>query len=309
MSELRNTLPPLNYLIAFEAAARLGGFAHAAKQLHISESSISRKIRLLEEHFGVPLFVRGHRSVKLTQLGASYYTSVSQSLTDLRNASEELLKKDGADTVRVAATNSVSALWLMPRLRAFHENHSEIRIRLTASDSDAECLGSQMDMSILRGDGNWDGYETTLLFGETVFPVCSPAYLARMSGAVSLDRISQLDLIEVSSDHPEWMNWANWLVKKGVSRVDVEQTAIFNTYPLAIHAAVDGLGIALGWGHLVDYFLRDGRLVRPFGEAEVRTNAGYYLLRKTGQETQTSPEVVVQWLLGESASRERYGVS
>jgi DNA-binding transcriptional LysR family regulator len=59
-------LPPLNALKAFEAAARLGGFARAADELHVSPGAVSRHVKLLEAHLGVPLFVRQAQGLKPT---------------------------------------------------------------------------------------------------------------------------------------------------------------------------------------------------------------------------------------------------
>ena len=306
MAHRSKLLPPLDYLVAFEAAAKLGGFARAASELHISESAISRKVRLLEAHYGVTLFRRHHRSVELTDHGAEFFAAVANAMDDLRDASESLFAKDQEDIVDVAATNSVAALWLMPRLREFHRQNASVRIKLTASDSDAECLGDRVGLSILRGDGDWSGYDAQQLFGETIFPVCSPAYLDSLSGDVTLDSLTRLDLIEVNSNHPEWMDWTRWLRSQGLQDPVVDQAAIFNTYPLAIQAAVDGLGLALGWGHLVDRYLDSGALVRPMGDAALRTRSGYYLLRRKGQTRLPSQDVVAKWLLNESARRKRY---
>ena len=75
-----SSLPPLDYFVAFEAAAKLGSFARASDQLHISETAISRKVRLLEQHYNIALFIRGHRSITLTDQGAELLQSVQKSL-------------------------------------------------------------------------------------------------------------------------------------------------------------------------------------------------------------------------------------
>lgn len=307
MQTNRNVLPPLDYLVAFEAAAKNGGFAGAARQLNLSESAISRKIRLLEEHYRVQLFVRGQRSVALTPEGGQLVAQVSRSLDTLREVSLDLLSRSEPQIVTLAATNSVAALWLMPRLTSFHEANKTLRIGLTASDSDEECLAEQMELSILRGDGNWPGYEAQKLFGETVFPVCAPGYLERFGKALTLDTLGEADLIEVTSRHIEWMNWRNWLAQKGRKVAAHGHSSIFNTYPLAVQAAVDGLGLTLGWGHLVDRELASGALVRPLGAEVVRTKSGYYLLRSKDKAMSKAQQTVVDWLLARSAERKRYG--
>ncbi|MGR3621661.1 LysR substrate-binding domain-containing protein [Pseudophaeobacter sp.] len=307
MPSKRKVLPPLDYLLAFESAAKACSFARASEDLNISETAISRKVRLLEQHYDVPLFVRGNRSITLTQHGTTLLASVTQSIDILREASRDIFANHQANTINLAATNSVAALWLMPRLRKFNRSNARVKISLVASDSDAECLANEMDLSILRGDGSWPGYEAQLLFGETVFPVCSPGYLARQNHAPKISELPELDLIEVTSSHAEWMTWKTWFSHQEVADPPLDRAVAFNTYPLAIQAALDGFGVVLGWGHLVDHLLASGELVRPTGEAAVRTQSGYYLLTNKSHKGFPERQIVKDWLVEQSAQRKRYG--
>jgi len=63
-------IPPLTALLAFERAASQLSFRRAARDLALSPSAISHQIRGLEAQFGVKLFVRGARSVRLTPNGS-----------------------------------------------------------------------------------------------------------------------------------------------------------------------------------------------------------------------------------------------
>lgn len=302
----RKVLPPLDYLLAFEISGKVGSFAEAARELNISESAVSRKIKLLEEHYKTKLFVRGHRSISITQDGAELLQAVSLALEALREASSNIILKNQARPVALAATHSVASLWLMPRLNQFQLNHPDFSIGILGSDSDAECLANSNDLVILRGSGDWPGFDSQLLFGETVFPVCSPEFLAANPKAGSIESLVDMDLIEVASNHAEWMNWSTWFSHKNTSHRGLHRTTQVNTYPLAIQAAVDGLGIALGWKHLVDNFVDQGKLVCPLGEQSVRTEDGYYLLIPHNRSTFTERDLVKAWLLQMSAERSRY---
>ena len=112
-----------------------------------------------------------------------------------------------------------------------------------SSDSDDECLAEDIHLSILRGDGNWPGYDAQLLFGETIFPVCSPEYFAKHPEISELSNLAQHSLIGVASTHTEWMNWHTWLSHNGLHVKKLDQTVLFNTYPLSIDAAANGLAI------------------------------------------------------------------
>ena len=302
----RSALPRLDYLLAFEVAAERESFAAAAKELNVSETAVSRKMRLLELHYDCALFIRGHRSVQLTDFGRKLLHGIRGPLRELSQLSEGMLHERARKTVRMSATNSVSSLWLMPRLNKFRQANRNVTINLMSSDLDSECLTSDFDLSILRGDGHWPGFDATLLFGETVFPVCAPGYLDDQPGIDGTDDLMAHALIEISNNHTEWLNWKTWLAHKGTDPDKVRHSTFVNTYPLAIQAAVDGLGIALGWGHLVDGHLQTGALMRPLGADHVRTNAGYYLLRRTDAPRHAEGDIVANWLMQESARRKRY---
>src|ERR1700716_3688219 len=77
-------IPPLTALLAFERAATQLSFRRAARDLSLSPSAISHQIRGLEAQFGVKLFVRGARSVRLTADGERYFTKVSAALAALQ---------------------------------------------------------------------------------------------------------------------------------------------------------------------------------------------------------------------------------
>ncbi len=307
-NERRRPLPPLDYLLAFEAAAQHASFAGAARQMHISETAISRKVRLLEQHFGVAFFTRGHRSIGLTQHGREFLARIVPALDLLRAAADDTLKTGLDRPVILAATNSVAALWLTPRLHAFRQANAHVSIMLVASDNDQECLAETVDLAILRGDGVWKGYDSQLVFGETIFPVCSPDFLAQNPGVSDIRNLATVPLIEVASQHTEWMNWQVWLGRVGAMTRRIDRTTLFNSYPLSIHAAVDGVGVALGWGHLVDQLIGAGKLVRPLGDTQVRTDHGYYLLTPQNRPAFDGRTEVADWLMQISAARTKYGV-
>ncbi|EFO29875.1 LysR family transcriptional regulator [Roseibium sp. TrichSKD4] len=302
----RKLLPPLDYILAFEASAKAGSFAAASRVLNISETAISRKVRLLEQHYDVALFIRGNSSVKLTTQGENFLVSVQQSLDILRIASTEMFIDQPKNLVSIAATNSVASLWLTPRLNNFRQVNNRIKIGLVSSDDDEECLSEGMDLIILRGDGNWPNFDCRKLFGETVFPVCTPDFLSKNPQAADINKLASLNLIEVASTHPEWMNWSNWLRYNGISNTQPEKSISFNTYPLSIEAAANGLGLALGWQHLIDRHLETRQLICPLGNTNVRTQSGYYLLKRKASKPFPERDIVENWLMTESEQRRKY---
>jgi LysR family glycine cleavage system transcriptional activator len=262
----RKDLPPLEFLVAFEAAARLASFTAAAEELSLTQAAVSRQIRLLEQNLGRSLFTRAHRAVRLTPEGREFQHTVSLALSHVANAATGLRAPEANARLTVATDQSVAALWLLPRLASFQDAHGEIDLRLISSDMEADCLAEEVDVAIVHGDGSWPGYEAALLLDEEVFPVCSPAYLARHGAIARPDDLLGRVLIDLDDDHWNWINWRVWLTEQDIHPPrDASGTGpaglrrlVINSYPLIVQAARNGLGVALGWKHLVEEPLAAG---------------------------------------------------
>lgn len=291
----RKELPPLDLLVAFEAAGRLSSFTAAAEQLNLTQAAVSRQIRLLEDELGQKLFIRSHRAVHLTEQGRKYLHTVTLALDHLANASRAVRRAPSGLGVTVAATHSVATLWLLPRIKNFQAENPDVDIKLIASDRDEECLADAVDISILRGDGSWPGFYAERLLDEEVFPICSPAYLAQSAPIARPADLIDTVLIHVEANHEEWMTWRVWLTEMQVELPESHRQLLINTYPLSIQAAVDGLGVALGWRHLVDDHLASGQLVRPLADS-VTTKDGYFVLTRKGRDLPAEADAFLDWV-------------
>src|SRR5258706_12192562 len=114
-------IPPLTALLAFERAASQLSFRRAARDLALSPSAISHQIRGLEAQFGVKLFVRGARSVRLTADGERYLAKVSIALAALQDAGREMLRhrRDRGGELWISALPFFTTTVLIPALADF----------------------------------------------------------------------------------------------------------------------------------------------------------------------------------------------
>lgn len=273
---MKASLPPLNTLLAFEAAGRLQSFTLAAAELHVTQAAVSRQIRLLEQHLGKPLFIRAHRSVELTPEGRNYLHTVVNALSHITAATRDVKADAPAARLTVAADHAIAHLWLLPRLSGFRRAEPGLAMRLAVSDEDRASLAAGIDVAIIHGDGTWASHDSELLFAEEVFPVCSPHHpLARMA-AVTPASLTQHDLLDLDDGHWNWLNWRQWLGAHTGGMV-MPQRLTMSSYPLVIDAARRGLGVALGWRGLVDDDLKSGHLVAPLRES-LKTRFGYHLV-------------------------------
>ncbi|MBX2853591.1 MAG: LysR family transcriptional regulator, partial [Rhodobacteraceae bacterium] len=99
----RRFLPSLNLLLAFEAVARHRSVTEAAKELHLSQSAVSRLIKNLEEQLGVELFVRQRKKLTPTATALAYQADLSRALDMIQRASMSLIANPEGGALSLAA--------------------------------------------------------------------------------------------------------------------------------------------------------------------------------------------------------------
>ncbi len=293
-------LPPLKSLVVFEAAARLQSFTLAAGELSVTQGAVSRQIRHLEEHLGRALFRRERRGVQLNDDGHTYLLSVSHALEQLRGATSDLLSRADGNQVTVVTTSALATFFLVPRVPAFRQRFTDIPIRLMARESPRDARPGAWDLSLYYYRQPPADDSARLLFGESVFPVCSPDYLARHRERLGSNPVEALahDLVWQESGE-DWVNWPEWLEAMNIHVERFDNRLLVDHHGMVVQAAIAGDGIALGWGGLVDAELESGRLVRPL-DLVLETDGGFYLATAPGRSGAHQVIAFRDWLLAES---------
>src|SRR4051812_48157942 len=132
MRNQRYDVPPLDPLLAFEAAARNLSFTKAAAELHLTQSAVSRQIQQLEEHLGLKLFERRARTLLLTENGQLFYRATQDALQKLHDSARRLRGTATLNTVVVSTTPGFASLWLIPHLAGFTRVHPHVDVRMSA---------------------------------------------------------------------------------------------------------------------------------------------------------------------------------
>jgi LysR family glycine cleavage system transcriptional activator len=265
------TLPPLTALRSFEAAARHGSFSRAADELHVTHGAVSRQVKVLEEWAGTSLFDRHGKRVTLTGQGQVFADKVGVAFGDIAAAARTLRAQQSAARVLTLNVLPTFAMrWLLPRLANFQFTHPQIELRLVTSDQPLDRLPpGQFDVAVRR-DGRLDmeGVRSGVIFTEQELPVCSPAFAAAHNVRTPAD-LKRLPLLVADTRSG---SWDRWFAAAGESAVD-DDVALrrFDHFYLALQAAVDGLGFALGPLPLIKEDLADGRLVVPLAAPKLST--------------------------------------
>jgi LysR family transcriptional regulator, glycine cleavage system transcriptional activator len=300
MQGKRFDLPPLDRLEVFEAAARNLSFTRAAAELHLTQSAVSRSIALLEERLGFELFERRHRALLLTERGQALYAAAVEALERLHDAVGRLRASRAPPTLTVTTSLSFASLWLIPHLVGFTRTHPRVDVRIAASNEiqDLERAGIDVAIRYTKAERTPGA---TRLFGEEVFPVCSPG-LAR-DAARPLARPEDLRhhvLLHVENLHATpWLVWAQWLEAAGVPDVKPAGSLHFSHYEQLVRAAVDGQGVALGRTPLMRDLLRSGKLVTPFARS-IASPRCYFLLRSQRSLGNADVDAFEKWIRKEA---------
>lgn len=264
-------LPSLNAVRAFESAARLGSYVAAAEDLHVTQPAIGRHVKLLEDWLGVKLFDRNPRGVLLTSAGRQYYAAVNAGLHQISDAGMALMPQSGNRWLRLLISPAFAMRWLAPHMELLRTLRPGLRISIEPNASFTELDSIAADVGIAFGGERDYPSRSLTLARPKVFPVCTPAYLAR-SRPIS----KAIDLLQHQLIHEDdgWW-WSAWFAALKV-KAQVQSEVSYVSANHALELAMAGQGIALANEILVRQELADGRLVQPINAAVVLE--GYQLL-------------------------------
>jgi LysR family transcriptional regulator, glycine cleavage system transcriptional activator len=268
------SLPPLGTMRTFEAVARNLSFTRAADELALTQSAVSHQIRALEDHLGTRLFRRLHRGIELTVDGRTFLEGTRAGLDSILLASERLRNQHRVGVLTVAAPAAFAIWWLVPRLGRFAALHPEIEVRIATIDGrEPDLWRDGIDLAVVKRPARIAVNQSTEmpLLREVVFPVCSPSLISGGSLTRSPSELTRYPLIECEAVEAEDVefSWSTWLDRFGLDGAPATRRLRFSHFGVALSAAVDGLGVALGRSPMVDAELAAGRLVRPFAKRVV----------------------------------------
>jgi LysR family transcriptional regulator, glycine cleavage system transcriptional activator len=292
-------LPSLSSLKCLEAVARLGGVTRAARELNLTQSAVSHQIIELEKTLGISLFERDRGRLIPTPICRRLTVEIDHVFQQLAQAVAAARAPQADDSLKLNMLPSVATKWLVPRLASFTARFHGIQLSIATSRNFTDFAREKVDAAIRYGRGRWAGVEAHLLGGESVFPVCSPAY------AASLDLRATLDLGRVAllhGDNPEdWTTWCRHAAPgTKLANVGLHAGLHFTEDGSLIQAAIEGLGVALGRSVLVHDDLRAKRLVEPFGP-RLEAQFQYWFVWPTKAPEKRSRYDALEWLHAEFA--------
>ena len=287
-------IPPLTALLAFERAAAHLSFRRAARDLSLSPSAISHQIRGLEQQFGVKLFVRGARSVRLTADGERYFAKISVALAALQAAGREMMqhRRDAGSELWISSLPFFTSTVLIPALPEFKRRHPGLTLRIEATHQYADFNASRVDVAIRYGREQSTGLKFEPLVAVKGLPVCAPALVRH--GLRTPDDLSRQVLIHLTTQPRAW---PAWLKEAGIADLTPRGHLWLDSVPAMLEAAEQGLGVTLGMSPLIK--ARPGfgkKLVAPF-DFEPSHFETIYLVSRTEQARDRRIGALRRWIV------------
>jgi LysR family glycine cleavage system transcriptional activator len=295
---MRNRLPPLNPLRAFEATARYLSVSRAANELHVTPGAVSHQIRALEDELKVKLFDRTGGHLRLSSYGSALQPSVAAAFDSIAEAAARLTRSKTEGELVVSCEQALASFWLIPHLSSFAQLYPGVHLKLHASNDDRDVDSTDVDLCIRYGNGPWPNRHVQLWTHLVIFPVCSPT-LVNERPLRTVEDLAFHTMLH-GDDGREWQSWLS-AAKAPPMMTDAHHFSITSNWHVALEAATYGHGIALGDNITINRLLEEGRLIMPF-DLKIPAPASFYTICRTEMRNTPIVSAFTDWLASEIAA-------
>lgn len=256
---MKSALPSLVALRAFESVGRTGSVRAAGDELSVSHTVVSRHLQNLQRSLSVALVRAEGRGIALTSTGQLFHAQVTQAFDIIARATS-MIRPASRPSLTIWCIPGIAIRRLLPRLPELTGPPRNLDINLQPTLSRPDLPRREADAEIVYGgriNGSGDGLMAEALVRPRVFPVASPAFLARHPEMSSLAELAGAALNYEETTEP----WERWFALAGHPQpAPLHGQKLWHTH-LAIEAARFGQGVALANEVLVEDDLRSGALV------------------------------------------------
>ncbi|MGI1679425.1 MAG: LysR family transcriptional regulator [Cellvibrionaceae bacterium] len=306
---MSKSLPPLNALRAFETSARHLSFKKASEELNVTPSAISQQIKNLEENLGVVLFYRSSSGLSVSKEGRDLLPSLEKAFVDIADA-VKAIKVNSKSVIRVTASPTFSANWLVPNLSFFQEKHPEIELQLHSSldvmnleESEYDCaVRTYLEKSQIEIEESHEKESLNFkkLFSSEILIACNSALLTNKSGIKSvpekINQITDFNLIH----YKDYNMWSIMLRYMGPEDAKPHEGIVCNDIDGLLKTIQSGDGIGLVDRELYENSIYNGTLDEIFKD-ESPGKLSFYLVSKNNKSN-TAVDLFKKWLISETKS-------
>ena len=260
----------LRALRYFSKLAQTLSFSETADYFRVPSSSVSRRIKDLEENLGIELFLRTTRSVSLTDLGVLYLAEIKTALQTIEIA-DEMCKAQSispSGTVRITAMPAYAELYVLPAIDKMRKLYPDLEFDLNITDQTLSLSSNDADIAIRATSDLPEQVVARQLSKHNFILVASPDFINQNGKPQTSDELNWFPIFMYRTPR----GVLNWQAKKNQTWKDIELTPkyVSNHGQSLLESVVSGQGIALlpSWGvakeistgQLQEIELKDGRL-------------------------------------------------
>jgi DNA-binding transcriptional LysR family regulator len=294
MSNLRNRLPPLTSLAAFDAVSRLLSFTKAANELCLTQAAISRQIIALEKHLGASLFERRPHDVALTREGKQFASSVNPAINTIGDAAMKL-KTRRTDELTIFSEPCITNYWLMPRISRYQLEFPNTKIKLVTSDDPLDEATDAFDIGLQYGEANKKVFVEQASWSDEIIVVASPLLEGEIPSKVVLNELLEHPFVHIDRIGPGWMSWNEFFSQHGFDFPENHTSLFCNNYLNAIDAAIQGAGLLLGWRFVVESAVDEGKL-KQIGSFSVPSPDDQFMYTKRKSVNAKAAQNFITWI-------------
>jgi len=232
----------------FVEIASTGSFIKAADRLHVAQTTVSARVRLLEQQLGRPLFVRNKSGATLTPAGEQFLRFAPTFVQLWQRARQQVAVPESHRTV--LTVGSEVSLWqplLLEWVRMMRRSHPDIALRVhvdVPQDLITHVAAGLVDIAIMYAPQHRPGLQIDLLMEEELVLVTT-------------------DLSNYRSDDPRYVHveWGpDFTLHHGASFPDITPSLVANLGPLALNYVLLEGGSGYFRMHAVQPYLESGQL-------------------------------------------------
>ncbi|UFJ42973.1 LysR family transcriptional regulator [Brevibacillus humidisoli] len=247
-------------LRAFYTVAQTKNFTKAAELLHLVQSTVTMRIKQLEERVGKPLFIRDKRSVEITQAGRALLPYAERILKLAHEGlSEVAALQPYEDRLSIGSLDSIWSFLLEPILKEYHLRYPKIAVRTkTGHSSDViQYLHDHIiQIGIVYIPPTLPNFEVIPFYNDEIVLVAHPDHPIARIGVIDISEIATLPLLFVNWGQP-FQQWISQTLPPGyVPKLQVDKAQ------LAIDLVKEGVGVSLMTRSAVKVELAQGELVQ-----------------------------------------------
>ncbi|WP_100642930.1 LysR substrate-binding domain-containing protein [Alteromonas facilis] len=265
-------------LQVFHAVVDNGSFSKASKQLNLTQSAVSHRMKQLEELAGVTLIERSTRHFHVTEAGEKLYHQTRMNLAEISRAITSL-RASVDSPLSLTTISSLATKWLLPKLSEYNRAYPNQPLSVLTDDNILDLKYEGIDAAIRLTDRLDPDLHMTYICDEWVFPVASTSLVQASDIIHHPERLQNypwlLDL--VTEQGGDESSWRGWLHTQGLSVPEGRSDQGFSRTDIALQATSAGQGVAIARASLVDIDMLDMKLFHQVGRA-VKMKYAYYFV-------------------------------